>query len=450
MLVVTDAPAQDLLLLAGLSSVPASTDLKLSGHLDAVLVKGRTQSLTASLQSNAGVVRVHDKDTSPLTVGRLSVDASWDEERRTLVLPNLSLTGGATNVTLAGELEAPRDDQPWRATLRGRDATVPGAAPGDPPIVLSTIEADLSGRDGIRVDLLKLRGPAIDADVTALFAATADPAALKIAVKGRRTSARAALRLWPEAAATPVRRYFVDNLKSGTVEAIDLDVSMSGEELARAMAKQPVPEKAVAIAFSVSDGVLAAAEGLPPLSRVSASGTVSGVATKLVAPSGRVEMKDGRALEATEGNFAVDNYWLKVPLGRLSFRLAGGADALGALLQSPVIQEVGAVAIDPATIKGRTDLKVAMSLPFGSMPKLTELPLTVAGAISDLTIERIFGREKLDGANSRSPTTPAPCPSRATASSPAARRRSTFIRAATAARPTSHSRWTTPRGPARA
>ena len=398
-MVATNAPAQDLLLLSGLSGVPASTDLKLSGRLAAVLVDGRTRSLTAKLDSNAGTIQIHDKDTSPLTVERLAIEGSWDEGRRTLVLPSLSLKGGATDVTLAGELTAPEGDRPWRASLTSRDATVPGVAPGDAPVRIATLDAALSGQDGIRVDLLKLRGPALDADISALLAATADPKGLEVEVKGTKTAVRTALRFWPEAAATPVRQFLVASLKAGTVDALHLKVAMSGQDLARAMDKMPVPEGAVQIDFSVSDGVLAAAEGLPPLSKATVTGTVSGVAASLKAPSARVEMRDGRALAASEGSFAVDDFWTKDKVGRLAFRLAGGADALGSLLRSPLIQEVGGVDLDPATIKGRTDLRIAVPLPLDAIPKLAELPLAVSGTVSDLSIDKVFGKEKLEGAN---------------------------------------------------
>ena len=147
------------------------------------------------------------------------------------------------------------------------------------------------------------------------------------------------------------------------------------------MDKMPVPEGAVQIDFSVSDGVLAAAEGLPPLSKATVTGTVSGVAASLKAPSARVEMRDGRALAASEGSFAVDDFWTKDKVGRLAFRLAGGADALGSLLRSPLIQEVGGVDLDPATIKGRTDLRIAVPLPLDAIPKLAELPLAVSGTV---------------------------------------------------------------------
>jgi hypothetical protein len=392
------APVHDLLLLSGFSAVPATIDLKLSGRLEAAFSQGRVQTLSARLASNAGTIQVHDKDTSALPVDALTIDSAWDENRRTLLMKSLALKGGVTDVRLQGELTAP-GGEPWRASLTARNAILAGAGAGDPPVRIDTLDASLSGRDGIRIENLKARGPDLSVDLTGLLAPTADPRGLQLDVHGAQTGVRHALRLWPEATASSVRRWLAANLKAGTVEAIRVQVAMTGQDIGRAFDRKPVPEGAVRVEFRVSDGELQAAAGLPPLSKAAVTGLVTGTTATVRVPTARVEMADGRALSAQDGTFGVDDFWAPVTLGKAAFRLSGGADGLAALLQAPLLHEIGGVELDPATVKGRTELRVAVQLPFGDMPKFADLPISVTGTIGDLSIDRIFGKEKLDGAN---------------------------------------------------
>ena len=113
--------------------------------------------------------------------------------------------------------------------------------------------AELSGPDGLVLKSVKLRGPDLSADIQGHLVASADPSALNLTVRGTKTDIRTALRLWPEAACPPVRKFLVSNLKGGMVDAIDLKVAMTGEHLSKAVVGGPIPAEAIAIDFAVSN-----------------------------------------------------------------------------------------------------------------------------------------------------------------------------------------------------
>ncbi|HEX2137512.1 MAG TPA: DUF3971 domain-containing protein [Microvirga sp.] len=395
----TDAPVQDVLLLAGASALPATTDLKLTGRVDAAFAGGRATEIRGSLTSNAGLIQIHDPDTSPLPVDRVAVELLWDETKRALVFPLLELKGGVTQVRLEGELFQPPDEPGLRGAFTGRDASLDGAKPGDAPIRIGEIRAALRLHDGLVVEGLTLKGPALDAELTGVVAHPADPKGLKLDVRGRGTAVRTALRLWPQAVAPPVRTFLVDNLSGGTVETISLKVAMTGADIAAAIGDGPIPDEAVRIEFALSDARLSAAAGLPPLSNAGVTGRVTGTAAAIRAPAGRVEMPDGRALAASEGSFVIDNYWPDEAVARIDFRLQGGADALGSLLQAPLMREIAGLDLDPASMKGRADLRVAIPLAVNDIPKFADLPLAVTGTINDLSLDRVFGKDRLEAAN---------------------------------------------------
>ena len=398
-LVTDGAPIQDILLLTGLSALPATTDLEFSGRIDAAYDQGRVTELRARLDSNAGMIQIDDKDTSPLPVDRASIEVDWLEAEKALNLQRLELKGGDTHVRLQGRLDTPSATESWRASLSGKDAVLTGAAAGDRPVRISDIAVELSGPDGVAIRGLSLKGPDLSAELSGLLGASADPNGLNLDLRARKTDLRSALRIWPEAVAPPVRRFLVSNLKAGMLESIDLKVAMTGEHIAQSMSGGPIPDEALKIDFAVSGGVLTAAEGLPPVSHMDVAGRVTGRNVSLRAPTGRVEMAGDRSLSASEGTFALENYWDDDALARINFRLAGAADGLGALLMEPRIKEIAGFDVDPATMKGRTDLRVGIGLAVANIPAFADLPLTVNGAVNDLTMDRFFGKDRLETAN---------------------------------------------------
>jgi AsmA-like C-terminal region/Protein of unknown function len=397
-LVADGAPIQDILLLTGMSALPATTDLEFSGRVDAAFAEGRVTGLTARLDSNAGIIQINDKDTSPLQVERSNIQVAWDEAGKALNLQNLELKGGDTHVQLQGRLATQTGADNWRLSLSGKNAVLSGAQTGDKPIRIGEIAAELSGPDGVGIRSFKLRGPDLSLDVSGILAASADPNGLNLDVSAARTDLRSALRIWPEAVAPPVRKFLVANIKAGMLDAIALKVGMTGADIAKAVSGGPIPDNSLNIEFAISQGALTVAGGLPPLSRMDVIGTVTGTSVKLRAPTGRVEMASNHSLNASDGAFILDNYWKQDAVAQIDFRLAGAADGLGALLQAPLMREIAGFEVDPATMKGKADLRVVIGLAVNHIPAFADLPLTVSGTVSEFAIDKVFGKDRLEGA----------------------------------------------------
>jgi hypothetical protein len=393
------APIKDILLLTGSSDLPATTDLEFSGRFDIAFAEGRVRELKTRLESSAGSIQIQDEDTSPFPVDRAVIEAHWNEPAKALEIARIEARGGDTNLLLQGRFLAPNGDHPWRLTLGARDITWSGAAAGDPPLKVSEFAAALSGRDGVAIDAMTLKGPDLSARISGLLAATADPKGLKLDVQAEKTDVRSALRVWPEAVAPPVRRYLVSHLKAGMLESIDLKVAMTGADIEKALTGGPTPDDSLKIDFAVSNGTLQVDEGIPPISGMNATGHVTGTKVLVRAPMGLVEMANNRTLAASEGAFVLDNYWDDNGVARIDFRLTGVADGLGALLLEPRIKEIAGFNIDPATMKGKTDLRVGIGLPINDIPQFVDLPLKVAGTVSDFGVDKFFGKDRLEGAS---------------------------------------------------
>ena len=393
----SDVPVADLLLLSGLSRAPASTDLKLSGRVQAALTRRWLTRFDAHLTTAPGTIQIHDEDMPPIQVDAASAETSWDESRRTLILKDLAFRGGRTVIGLTGEMTM-GGEAGWRVAVSGKDAVLSGVTPDDAPFPVSSLEARLAGANGgIGIERLAMSGPGLNAEVSGSLLGPADDGGLRLTGRAAGTGAREALRLWPDAVSPKIRRYLVENLRSGVLDSLSLAVALGSRELADATAGRPIPDATMKIDFAIKEAELAVADGLPPLRRMEVSGTVTGTTANVRSPTARVEMPDGRALAFTAGAFAVANIWSADALGRISFRLDGGADALGSFLQSPVIRSFGGIDLDPSSLKGRADLRIAIPLALKNIPALADLPVSVSGSVTDLSIERAFGKERLEG-----------------------------------------------------
>src|SRR5215213_1370547 len=396
---IADVPLADLMLLSGLSNAPATTDLKLSGHAAAFISEGRLASFETQLTTDAGMVQIDDKDMPPIDVAAASAHGAWDEARRTFALDAIAFKSAGTDIRLQAEIGAAPNGG-WQLSVTGRDAVVRGPEPDEPPFAIDTIEARARGGDGALVlEQLKLVGPTLDVALEGTYGSAADPKALSVKGQARKTAARTALRLWPNAVVPKVRAYLVANLRGGSADLIDVAVAISGADLTNAVGDGPIPDSAVKVAFAVSGAELKIADGLPPVSALAATGLATGTRAEVRAPSARVQMPEGRGLDVLDGTFDVPDVWSKEAPAAIALRLEGGADALGALLNSPLLQGVSGVDLDPAGIKGRAALRVGLNLPLKKVPRMDDLPLRISGRIGDLSIEKAFGKERLDGAN---------------------------------------------------
>ena len=389
-----DVPLGDLLLLSGISAPPSGTDLKLSGRVSAALAEGRLTALEGSFDSSPG--SVGRTGQAPIRLDRASGEASWNEAERRLLLPKLAAASGETSVQLSGEIAATADGA-WQLKLSGRDAVLGGVTERDPAFRVADVAAEVKfGDGGVVVDRLALNGDGLDIRITGASVAGQDGTGARAEIEARDTDIRRFLRLWPDTANPELRGYLVANLQSGTVERMRLKAELNPEELEAVTTAKPVSDKALSLSFRLADARLNVMDGLPPLARLTVDGQASGTRTSLSSRSGRIELGGSRSLNFSDGSYVQADLDKPGSTARIGFRVDGGADAVAALLGSPVLREASAFDIDPSAVKGRADFKVSLPLDPKRIPRPADLALNVTGTVSDLSADRVVGRERLD------------------------------------------------------
>ncbi len=189
----------------------------------------------------------------------------------------------------------------------------------------------------------------------------------------------------------------MDNLRAGRVNAVDITVDMSGAELAAATRGEPMPNNAVHIDFTVSDATLTVTPDAPPLTRGRVTGTITGQTTGIRNVTADLRMPDNRTLAISDGAFVIPKIAPDSVTAQIGLRLGGGADALVSLLQTKMFKSLTGLDTDPATVKGSADLRIDFPLNLKHIPDLPDLPVTVAGTLSDIAVDKAFGKERLEG-----------------------------------------------------
>ena len=394
-----DLPITDLLLLSGQSKLPVATDLKLSAKADIALDTGRIETMTAEIRTSDGNFLIEEKDFNPVTIESLAARVSWDETARAMKLDALDYRGAGNTAHLTGAWTAgaPDSDISWTMNLEGRDAVLRGANAQDRPVTLDSLSTHLTGRaGGIAIDDFTVRAGAASGRITGTLGTTADDDGLTLHITAANTDGRMALRLWPEHVAPPARNYLVDNLRGGRVDNVDITIDMSGPELAAATRGEPMPDNAVHIAFAVSDATLAVSDDAPPLSRGRVTGVITGLTTTIRNVTADLRMADNRALSITDGSFVIPKISPDAVVAQIGLRLGGGADALVSLMQTRMFKSLTGVDIDPASVKGAADLRIDFPLNLKHIPDLADLPVTIAGTLAEIGVDKAFGKERLD------------------------------------------------------
>ncbi|MCJ2140993.1 DUF3971 domain-containing protein [Methylobacterium sp. E-066] len=394
-----DLPVPDLLLLSGQSSLPLTTDLKLSARADVSLVAGRITTMNAKVHTGDGTFLIEEKDFNPVTVESLDATLNWDEAGRVMSLTGLDYRGAGNAVHLTGTWteSAPDAATAWTATLSGRDATLRGATAKDAPVKIDALDAQLTGRDGgIAIDALNVAAPGVQGVITGTIGTTADEGGLTLRILGHDGEVRTGLRLWPEHIAPPARTYLVDQLRRGRIESVDIRVKMSGTVLAAATKGEPAPDDAVHIDFRVSDAALDVTPDAPPVVKGNVSGTITGRSTTVRNVTAEVRGPDGRGLAISDGSFVIPQITPDRVVAQIGMRLSGGADGMASVLQAKLFKSLMSVDLDPATIKGNADLRVDFPLDLKHVPDLPNLPVTLSGTLSDLSVDKVMGKDRLD------------------------------------------------------
>ncbi len=361
------------------------------------------QSLTGRFAMGAGEVRLNNPDALPFLVDEASGRVDWDEAARRLRISNLVVLAGETHLTAGGWVTPPADPSgAWAMRLESKDARFGPERQGEKPVTLNSLVADarfLPLESRFVVDEFAAKGPTFDGSLKAEIAPDGPGVSLKLDIKINPSVTQDVIRLWPQFINPDMRDWASHNLHGGRIEGT-MAANWSAADLDAMDHKRAVARDSVYGAFSSRDVGVDLLPGLPMMVSEEASGrftgrdfTVSGDrATMALSPTRRIE-GDGIVFTVpdTTPRAIVD--------AQARAHLSGTADALADLLGREPLRKQAGLQIDPATIKGQAEGDIVLDLKLGKTAKPDDTQFHASGGLSDLTLDKFIGEEKLDQGN---------------------------------------------------
>ena len=390
--------ASDLLLASRLGDGSMETNLPLSASLRGEIgADGVPQSLTGRIVADAGFFS--SGDDGRIDLDRAEIKLDWDAGARALSIP-FQFISGHNHITLLGEVRAP--DQVggiWAFKIGGGSIVLNSTAnPGD-ALILNRIAVSGS-YDATKRSLFVDGGDIGNSDLGVAMSGKAEPAGgdihLAAGIAGTRMPVESLKRIWPVFVAPKVRDWFLEHLKSGTVERLVIAVNAPFETLKAS--GPPVPDDGLSIDAQATNCDIQPVVGLPDLHDADLNIHIVGRDAVISVNKATADLQSGRKLVLSAGQFEVPDTAPHAPPARVRFKLDGPVPAAAELLALDRLRDASGVPFDPATTRGTMSAQVQLGMPLRSdlPPGTTQYAIAVDA--TNFSADRLIMGQKVEAA----------------------------------------------------
>ncbi len=399
---VRNISIDEIILASGVRNPNFDSDVKIAANMRFALEPdGRVREANASFGLGTGYLRLADPDHEPYFIDELSGSAHWDGASRRIVIDPTHLFAADTRLTMVGSVDPPTSSEDgWKVKLGlAEPGTLAPERPGERVLPIVDMGLDvtvLPFAQRATFSRAVLRGPDIDVTVNG-SADWTDGLHVKFDGHAGQGPLRALLRVWPSHVGSVIRGWLITHAYAGTVRAGSIRADFDRHTLLMMRYNRPPPDRALTMDFMISGGVVDTITGLPPLTGLDANVRVTGRTLHLDGKSGTLELSGGRKLTLQGGELDMPrNDGSDAIPARLSLRATGPVEAAAELLTKDAFKAAAQMPIDPATMRGKVDGRVAVDFEIGAQaaPPRT----TLEANLTDFSVDKIIGKEKLEGA----------------------------------------------------
>ncbi len=361
------------------------------------------QSLTGRFAVGAGEVRLNNPDALPFLVDEASGRVDWDDATKQLRISKLAVLAGETHLTASGSVTPPADPSgAWAMRLESKDARFGPERRGEKPVDLNSVVADLRFlplESRFIVDEFAAKGPTFDGGLTAEIAPDGPGVSLKLDIRINPSVTQDVIRLWPQFINPDVRDWASHNLHGGKLEGT-MAANWSAADLDAMDHKRAIPRDSVHGTFSTRGVGVDLLPGLPTMVSDKGSGTFTGRNFTAYGDHATMTLSPTRTIQGDNIVFTVpDTAPRPIVDAQARAHLSGTADALADLLGREPLRKQAGLQIDPATIKGQAQGDLVLDLKLGKTAKPDDTQFHAAGGLTNLTLDKLIGQEKLDQGN---------------------------------------------------
>jgi hypothetical protein len=185
-------------------------------------------------------------------------------------------------------------------------------------------------------------------------------------------------------------------MRGGKLEGV-MVANWSADDLDAMEHKRAVAPDSVHGTFATHGVGVDLLPGLPPMISASGTGSFTGHVFRVAANNAMMDLSPTRRIVADDLVFEIpDTSPRPVVDAHAKAHLTGTADSLADLLNREPLHKQAGVQIDPATVKGQAEGDLALDLKLGKTAKPEDSQFHASGSLSNLTLEKFVGPEKLD------------------------------------------------------
>lgn len=380
------------------SGAAAIDGLSMAGVVSLAQTAAGVRSVTARIDVQPGLVDFGAGPAPPLRIDGAHFAFETGDDVGDIRVSRAELRSGGTLLKGAGTL---RDDGgAWRMNFEA-GGQIAGAGQDQDVVVdrLAGVVVYDAAASAVRVEALSVRGPLLDVEATGRVARDAEGLSQQIAVGARNSAARALLAVWPAWTSPELHATLSLQIAAGSIEALSVALDLSAPDHGRLLAGEGLPDASLALSVTGDQVQFLPGEGLPPVVQARVVGTASGRRVQLAVESAEAVLGGGRSLALSEGSFSIPEIWVRRAPARIKFRSTGSVEALAALFAFPALDGFGPQGLEPASLRGRSDLTTVLELPLAGDLRPEEVAVQSSGSLSGVGSDTLLGAEKLEGAN---------------------------------------------------
>ncbi len=386
-------------LAGGLRNVGFDFDMPISAKASVrIAADGAMDQAKGEFDFGAGYFKLDDPDHEPLLVDDIAGGFHLDASTHGIIIDRTQLRAGESDFVMTGRVDMPKAaENVWTISTEA-SGTFGAERPGEKPIRIEHAGMDFRFKPDERrllIDRVDVSGPEIAFETFGEVRVEADGLKLSNTASVKNMRAKVLSRLWPSFIAAPVRAWFLANLHGGTVVSGKSVVNLTDHDLALMRVQRSVPDNHVHIDYEVSDLSLDIMPGLPPLTSIMGSGTVTGDTSHFAVSRAEMEVSPGRKLVLAGGSFDTPDTDPKPTPAVVDARVTGNIDAVADLLGREALKPYANVPIDGATYKGQVDAHLGIALMLGEHVPPEDTKVTVSATATNFVAEKLIGKEGL-------------------------------------------------------
>jgi hypothetical protein len=358
------------------------------------------ETLDASFTLGAGRVRLNNPDARPFLLDEASGHVAWDATEKRLHIEGLTVLAGETQVKAEGWVAPPAAAaDPWTVHMESTNTRFGAERPGTKAVLLNAIALQarifpLERR--FLVDDFSARGPTVGTRIVAEVAPDGPDVSLKLDLTVDPSVTQDVIRLWPQFINPDVRDWCSHNLHGGQIEG-EMHANWSARDLDAMDHKRAVSPDSVHGSFASHDVGVDLMPGLPIMTSGEGSGSFTGHEFSLMAKTATMALTPSRKILADNIAFTIpDTSPRQIVDAQAQAHLSGTADALADLLGREPLRKQAGLVLDPATVHGQAEGEMTLALKLGKTAKPEDSGFDAKGTLSNLTIEKFIGEEKLE------------------------------------------------------